>query len=176
MKIPEMTATGFTCQIPSRLVEGEPEDEDGDSGVLDASLDCDGDDVLRCAPKQFGSQTSEAEAQPRQGQAGEDDSPKNTLWRKIKDENVPKRHRDLSNCMPEQNVRIKNWIAISLPSHEPEDVKIGPNAKDDDEENEKEGQWFQDTNHKLGNLREISEIGKKLIIFFYWDLGMLKKI
>ena len=76
MKIPEMTATGFTCQIPSRLVEGEPEDEDGDSGVLDASLDCDGDDVLRCAPKQFGSQTSEAEAQPRQGQAGEDDSPK----------------------------------------------------------------------------------------------------
>ena len=75
----------FTCQISGRLVEGEPEDEDGDSGVLNTSLDCDGNDVLRCSPKQFGCETPEPEAQPRQGHAGQEDSPEDKLGCHVRD-------------------------------------------------------------------------------------------
>ncbi len=53
---------------------------------------------------------------------------------------------------------MKYRITLSIPSHKPEDVEIGPNAKDDDEENEEECQGLQDTNHKFGNPRKVSEM------------------
>jgi hypothetical protein len=40
-----------------------------------------------------------------------------------------------------------------LPGHEPEDVEIGVNSKEDNEEDEEERQRFQDPNQELGNSR-----------------------
>ncbi len=66
---------------------------------MNASLDCDGNDVLRCTPEQFGSETPEAEAQPRQGHTGQENSPRDKLWRHIMDEKTLKVITKLSLIM-----------------------------------------------------------------------------
>ncbi len=66
----DIKKTNVTGEISGRLIEGEPEDEDGDSRVLDSGLDGNRDHVLHRAAAQSGGHAAESEAQPRQGHAG----------------------------------------------------------------------------------------------------------
>ena len=43
-----------------------------------------------------------------------------------------------------------------LPVHELKHVKVGPNSKDQDEEDEEKGHGFEDTDHKLPNLGQVT--------------------
>ena len=65
----------LTSEITSRLVQGEPEDEDGDAGVLDARLDGDGNDVFERPAADFGSDAAEAKPEPGQRHAGDENAP-----------------------------------------------------------------------------------------------------
>ena len=65
----------LTSEITSRLVQGKPEDEDGDAGVLDARLDGDGNDVFERPAAEFGGDAAEAKPEPGQRHAGDENTP-----------------------------------------------------------------------------------------------------
>ena len=53
-------------------------------------------------------------------------------------------------------------MSFNVPSHEPEDVEVCPDAKNDDEQNEEECQRLQDPDHELGHTWKVSEnVNKK---------------
>jgi hypothetical protein len=65
------------------LVQGEPEDEDRDAGVLDTGLDGDGDNVLNGPAADLGDDAAEPEAEPGQGHASHKDAPKFFFFRNL---------------------------------------------------------------------------------------------
>jgi len=58
------------------LVQGEPEDEDRDAGILDTGLNGNGDNVLNGTAADLGDDAAEHEAEPGQGHASHKDAPK----------------------------------------------------------------------------------------------------
>ena len=68
-----------SSKITSWMVERMPQHEDGHPGVLDASLNGDGNDVLPLPVAELGEQASKAEAKPWQGEANQSGSPGDQL-------------------------------------------------------------------------------------------------
>ena len=72
-----MLLTGHVTE--GSVIEGEPEDEDGDAGVLQARLDGDRGDVLDRAAGEPGDGAAESEAEPRERHPHDDHLPRHQL-------------------------------------------------------------------------------------------------
>ena len=98
------------------MIQSEPENENGHSGILNSGLNGDRDDVFVRATESHGHEPTEEKSEPRKTHAGEP----------------------------------------HLPSHQLEDVEVGPNSEDQDKEDEKEGHGFEDLDEELGDFGQVA--------------------